>query len=104
MGHLYYTELLNPASGPLVNTGPFINMVLVTDWTKTDVIRDNPNDVWCFGIDIGGQGACPKSNYGRAWAVRDGDSSPVPEPSTLLLLTSGMAGLVAWKRKQKRES
>lgn len=100
LGHLYYNELLNPAGGPLVNTGPFINILHVTDWTETDIIRGDTNDAWCFGIDIGGQGACSKSSYGRAWAVRNGDSHPVAEPSTLLLLTSGLAGLVAWKRKQ----
>jgi hypothetical protein len=36
-----------------------------------------------------------------AWAVRDGDvrhSHSVPEPSTLILLGVGLAGVVTWRR------
>ena len=32
--------------------------------------------------------------------VVEGEISPIPEPSTLLLLASGLAGLAAWRRKK----
>jgi len=103
MGHLYYTELGNP-NGAL-NTGPFTISDRTDYWSGTS---DSSNSNIAFSFSFyefggGGQNAFLKDfqEFG-AWAVRDGDvmQNPVPEPSTLLLFGSGLAGIILWKRRK----
>jgi hypothetical protein len=105
MAHLYYTELgnigyQNPGWG-LSNTGDFKNLLPLWYWSGTE----NANDrslAWYFGIHDGGQNVYYKSWNGYALAVRPGqlESAAVPEPSTLLLLGGGLAGLVFWRKRK----
>ena len=111
MGHLYYQELGNPLfQAPIqaLNTGPFdINPIneMTTYWSGTS---DPTNSTIAFTFDWfqfggGGQSQSFKNTsvpHG-AWAVRDGDvlQAPIPEPSTMLLFGSGLAGLLMWKQK-----
>ena len=44
-----------------------------------------------------------KASSYYAWAVRDGDVAPIPEPSTMLLLGSGFVELTGFRRKFRKK-
>lgn len=92
MGALYYTALGNPAGGPLLNTGPFRNLLAADYWTGTENAPFGSSQAWYFVASSGFQYAYGK--YGNLYAlpVRPGDVAAVPEASSLALL---LVGLVA---------
>jgi hypothetical protein len=101
MGHLYYTELGNAAGGPLTNTGPFTNLQQLYYWSGTEYSAD-PHYAWDFDTNGGNQTNYDKGLSLYAIAVRPGDVSAVPEPGTMLLLGTGLAGLIVFRKRPGR--
>jgi len=125
LGHLFYTELgnqgvhdtagndVNFTLWGLLNPGDFVNLENSTYWSGTPY-GGNPSAVaWTFGFSQGLQGTATMGGqnfYGLAVLPGDvslltatepptGSNPVVPEPSTYLLLGSGIAGLIVWRRK-----
>jgi hypothetical protein len=108
MGYMYYINLGNAAYGPLANTSftdgndrtvSFTNLVGGYFWSSTILPSDlgEIGDLgWDFSFSEGLQISEHWSLPGYAWAVRTGDVASVPEPSTLFLLGTSLAGLVLW--------
>jgi len=114
MGHLYYEELGNlgyvDKSGNvqsgygLQNTGEFNNLIESWYWYWSGTgSADYQDGAWGFHLDHGFQSPSPyKNDDGYGLAVRSGQVSAVPEPTTILLLGSGIVGLVGARRKLKK--
>ncbi|GEM_PF-856123 len=115
MGHLYYGELGNlgrydtsgserPAgSWGLTNTDDFHNLVADWYWSST-VYGDDPDDIaWCFSLYDGFQSTGVWAFEFHGLAVHSGqvsNTAPVPEPSTMLLLGTGILGIAGLGRKK----
>ena len=116
MGYMFYVNLGYKAtcapsasgcptlvipSGVTANMGPFTNIQSNAYWTNVDSVLD-PAKAMSFGFQNGFQWTNTnlKTDSLNAWAVHDGDVSPVPEPGSVALLLAGMAMLVPMVRRR----
>lgn len=100
MGHLWYVELGNPATGPMTNTGSFQNLRPAAYWSGTQY-APNPFYAWHFATFDGYQYVEAKYvDFFLAMAVRPGDVAAVPEPQTYALMLAGLAALLVVRRKR----
>ncbi len=117
-------ELGNMEMAPLINAGPFTNLgpgcgfwtsklYTQADWEQFVSSMGYPGDpastplpwYWIFNTSMDQYFlTCndPANQEAFVWAVRDGDTRKIPEPGTLLLLGSGLAGLGLFRRKAKK--
>ena len=120
MGHLFYTELGNkgfydtagnsPQAGwGLTSVGDFSHLTASWYWSGTEYADYPSYYAWDFGMDDGGQFIDGKYDIGMdGLAVRSGQvtysggATPTPEPATILLLGTGLAGLIGGRMKRRR--
>ncbi len=110
MAHMYYNNLGGTANNfpgaDFVdgngNSLSFLNLQdAPTCWT--DDPTSTPSHAWLYYFELGELAYDWKTSshsYYYAWAVRDGDVvPPVPIPASILLLGSGLFGLIGIRRK-----
>ncbi len=119
LAYLFYKELGNlskydtngkareSGSYGLINTGPFINLLSNTEdyWTGTVVKKGDGRALRFSFSDVGRGGASGlkgrdyQSYEFNVWAVRDGDVTPIPEPSAIYLLGVGVCSIFFTRRR-----
>ena len=102
MGHLYYVELGNPTGGPMTNTGEFQNIQTNLGYYSSTLWNPNPNGVLSWRMNQGIQSPDGKDNLYFAFAVANGDISPIPEPESLALMLVGLGVVYGAARPIRR--
>jgi len=100
MVHLYYAELGNSISA-FTNSGPFLNLQPWEYWTGT-VDSTDPARAWDFGFSNGTQYPNTKDHHFFALPVHEGRIASVPEPSSFLLLSTGLGALFILTRQHPK--
>ncbi len=107
LGHLFYNELGgNAGESVLTQTGDtqqemenfslFSNIRSEEYWSGTE-FATNTSNAWFFSFNNGDQHLFNKNARIFPWAVRSGDVAAVPAPSAMLLMGSGLVGLLTWR-------
>nr|BDD44325.1 hypothetical protein 2 [Desulfobacterales bacterium] len=95
--HLFEDSLGNTSG--LLNTGPFDNLEAEMYWTSAQP-QGMPGRRITFDFGDGEYGNEDRIEFHRAIAVHDGEVTavPVPEPSALILFTTGLLGLIGIRK------
>ncbi len=113
MGHLYQVSLGNLGrydvngdpvdNSGLLNTGPFVNLDDFSYWSATEYAGETPAArVWRYTFEVGALELVYKvETWPLAMAVREGDVAAAPVSPAVLLLGSGLVGLLALKRRSE---
>ena len=100
MAHLYYIALGNPDyfNGPIQNTGPFADLPGIY-WSSA---VDNPyiSSAAYFNMNWGNQQTEQQSASLNVLVVRSGDTAPIPEPASYLLVLAGLFPLAVLARRR----
>ena len=99
LGNMYYNVLGNTAGNFISNTGPFSNVAIDWYWTNTETEKGG-SSAWYFNMAYGRELTSSKGSNLLAWAVHDGDVSPVPIPAAVWLFGSGLLGLIGLARRR----
>jgi hypothetical protein len=100
LGYMFYQNLGGNFGDNLAgNQGLFTNIAPIY-WSGSAFAPD-PFSAWRFIFLNGSQLALLKDFNRFGWAVRSGDvgsaTPAIPEPSTMLLMGSGVVGLMGWQ-------
>lgn len=97
LGYLFNEDNITAAS-----SGLFSNVEAFFYWSDTEFSL--PTAAWSFSFDIGYQTVFDKDTIEMfAWAVRDGNVASVPVPGTMILVTSGLLGLLGFARRSRQQ-
>jgi hypothetical protein len=106
-----HVKVVDPTGASWIDTGLTISGDAAPAWSKLEVTHVNGTDQ--FGISVNGSAQFVATGYAAGnlnailfrpddvHATGLFDAAPVPEPSTIMLLTAGLAGLLAyaWRKR-----